>query len=460
MKVREFFGAKAPAACKIPEDRQQALYKRLSLSSFVGITVAYSLFYVCRMSLSVVKQPLIDTGTFSATQVGAIGSAMLLVYAVGKFVNGFISDYCNLRRCVAAGLAVSTLVNFAFGISGLVGIKGAGTTAFFLFFAVLWALNGWVLSIGASSGVVNLSRWMSKSRRATFYSIFSTTPYVGQFLSFLVLGFLVEKLGWESGFLFASAAGAAGVLLTLLMVHDSPESEGLPTVGEMFGESETKVDKKAVRDMQAWVFRNPGIWLVALSAALVYIAKYGVTDWGVLFLQKTRGFTLSQASQMIGFSTVPGVIGTLAAGWLSDRLFKGDRARPALLSGLLSAVFLGLFLFTDGGYVASAVYAALFNLFISILFCIVAGFMVLDIVPRHATGAASGIIGISCYVAAGLQELLSGMILDSSKLVDDIPGVGYDFTVASFFWLLASVLAFVLPVAMWDKMRGWLNEAE
>ena len=36
--------------------------------------------------------------------------------------------------------------------------------------------------------------------------------------------------------------------------------------------------------------------------------------------------------------------------------------------------------------------------------------MAVDIVPRKATGAALGVVGISSYVAAGLQDITSGLL--------------------------------------------------
>ena len=83
-----------------PEDVDR-IYKKLRRNTFWGATVAYSLYYVCRLSLSVVKQPIIDSELLTAGQLGIIGSALLFVYAVGKFMNGFIADYCNIRRFMA-----------------------------------------------------------------------------------------------------------------------------------------------------------------------------------------------------------------------------------------------------------------------------------------------------------------------------------------------------------------------
>ena len=84
---------------------------RLRRRTFWGVTAAYTLYYVCRMTLGVVKQPLIDSGVLTAGQLGIIGSAFFFVYAVGKFVNGFIADYCNIRRFMAVGIGVSAFVN-------------------------------------------------------------------------------------------------------------------------------------------------------------------------------------------------------------------------------------------------------------------------------------------------------------------------------------------------------------
>ena len=87
--------------------QEQKLYKRLRLQAFIAATLGYSLYYVCRTSLNVMKKPILDSGTLDATQIGVISSALLFAYAVGKFVNGFLADYCNIKRFMATGLIVS-----------------------------------------------------------------------------------------------------------------------------------------------------------------------------------------------------------------------------------------------------------------------------------------------------------------------------------------------------------------
>jgi OPA family sugar phosphate sensor protein UhpC-like MFS transporter len=94
------------------------------------------------------------------------------------------------------------------------------------------------------------------------------------------------------------------------------------------------------------------------------------------------------------------------------------------------------------------VYVGVFSLAIGVVYCIVGGLMALDIVPRKATGAALGIVGISSYVAAGLQDIVSGFLIQGGT-----DGVDYNFTAVALFWIAACVVSVVLPVVAWRHLR-------
>ncbi len=453
MGLYSFYRISKPSSHSVEEGEVQDRYKAYRNRTFIGVTVAYSLYYVCRMSLSVVKQPIIDEGVLTAGQLGLVGSSLLFVYAVGKFMNGFIADYCNIRRFMATGLLLSALVNLLMGLIGVVdGIAAVPMAVVFILFALLWGINGWAQSMGAPPGVISLSRWFPQSRRGTFYSIFSSSPYIGEFLSFIITGLVVGASGWEWGFVIAAISGLIGTLIILLTVSDTPESRGLPSIQKLSGEPLKPVDKMSTKELQKMIIRHPGIWVIALSSAFIYITKYAIAGWGVLFLQKERAFSIEDATQIIAFSAIFGVVGTVLAGWLSDRVFASDRIKPAILSGVVSFVALGLFLFVGGSYWMNIFYVSLFSLAIGVLYCIVAGLMAVDIVPRKATGAALGIVGISSYIAAGLQDITSGYLIQYNT--DQTAGMTvYDFGPVSYFWLAAALVSFILPVLNWRRMK-------
>ena len=453
MGLYSYYRISKPSSETVPEEKVDKIYKEKRNRTFGGVTVAYSLYYVCRMSLSVVKQPLIDDGILTAGQLGIIGSSLLFVYAVGKFMNGFIADYCNIRRFMATGLFISAVVNLVMGLLGLLNsFAGLPTMLIFISFAILWGINGWTQSMGSPPGVISLSRWFPQSKRGTFYSIFSSTPYIGEFLSFIFTGAVVGAFGWIYGFIVAALAGVVGTLVILIFVNDTPESCGLPSVQTLSKEQLTKEDKMSTKELQKRIICHPGLWIIAISSAFIYITKYAVAGWGVLFLQKAKEFSLEQATQIIAFSAAFGVVGTVLAGWLSDRVFHSDRVKPAIISGLLGTISLAMFLFSDGGYMLNIFYVSLFSLAVGVLYCIVAGLMAVDIVPRKATGAALGVVGISSYLAAGLQDITSGYLIQYNTVTVDGADI-YNFGPVSWFWVAASLVAFILPVVNWRQMQ-------
>lgn len=450
MSLYSYFRISKPSQVKVPQEQVPQEYRRLRNRTFWGATAAYSIYYVCRMTLSVVKQPLIDDGILSAGDLGLIGSALLFVYAIGKFINGFVADYCNVRKFMATGLIASALINLLLGAFGFIGtaVSVPGFVVMLLF-ALLWGLNGWAQSMGAAPGVISLSRWFPLSSRGTFYSIFSATPYLGEFLTFILLGFLVKHFGWQSCFMIASLIGLAGGAAILIFVNDTPESKGLPSVQEISGEQPTENDRKHTSELQKLVLRKPGIWVIAISSAFIYITKYAITGWGVLFLQKAKEMSIENASQVIAFSSAFGILGTVTAGWLSDRLFRGDRAKPAAIAGILATAALGAFLFLGDSFIMNILYVSVFSLAVGVLYCIVAGLMALDFVPRKATGAALGIVGISSYVAAGIQDVVSGYMIEGNIGPDG----SYDFLPVAIFWMIAAGLSFILPVLNWKYLK-------
>ena len=116
--IKSFYRIPKPSPVKVEEAKQEKLFKAFGFQTFLAGTIGYSLYYVCRTSLNVVKKPIIDSGILDASQLGLIGSVLLFAYAIGKFVNGFLADHCNIKRFMATGLVVSAAANFTLGILG------------------------------------------------------------------------------------------------------------------------------------------------------------------------------------------------------------------------------------------------------------------------------------------------------------------------------------------------------
>ena len=177
-----------PCSFASPEEqrRKMTYYK---WSTFLSATLGYGMYYVCRLSLNVVKKPIVEEGVFSETELGIIGSVLFFTYAIGKFTNGFLADRSNINRFMSTGLLVTALVNLCLGFVNS-----------FILFAVLWGISGWFQSMGAASCVVGLSRWFDDKERGSFYGFWSASHNIGEALTFIIVASVVSAWGWRYGF--------------------------------------------------------------------------------------------------------------------------------------------------------------------------------------------------------------------------------------------------------------------
>ena len=79
-KIIDFYRALPPAERPVSLTDEEAvkLTKKLRLQSFFAGTLGYSLYYVCRTGLNVVKTPIVESGMLNDQQLGIVGSALLL----------------------------------------------------------------------------------------------------------------------------------------------------------------------------------------------------------------------------------------------------------------------------------------------------------------------------------------------------------------------------------------------
>ena len=424
----------------VPKDK----FKSIRYQTFFSATAGYALYYVCRLSMNIVRKPIVDEGVFTETQLGIIGSCLFFVYAVGKLVNGFLADRVNVRRFMSVGLLLTALVNLVLGFSNM-----------FIVFAVLWGLNGWFQSMGAPSGVVSLNRWFDSKERGTFYGLWSASHNLGEAITFIVVALLVDWAGWRYGLVGAGIIGFVGFGMLQLFMRDTPQSQGFlldkqePAKADTPDESQSEVTKKA----QIAVLKNPAIWILALASAFMYISRYAVNSWGIFYLEAQKGYSTVDASFIISISSVCGIVGTVFSGWISDKFFKGSRNVPALVFGLMNVVALCLFLLVPGeNFWVDALAMVLFGLGIGVLICFLGGLMAVDIAPKAAAGAALGVVGIASYIGAGLQDIMNGVLIEGNKTI--VNGVDvYDFSMVNWFWIGSALISVILTLFVWKAKR-------
>lgn len=417
------------------------IYNRKRWSVLISLIIGYGFFYTCRLGLSVAKKPILDAGILSVSEMGVIGSVLLYVYAVGKFVNGILSDRANIKRFMSIALIFSAVVNIAFGLTNM-----------FIVFVILWGVNGWFQSIGSAPSVVSICQWYSDREYGTKYGIWAGSHNIGEGLTFVGTAFLISTFGWRAGFI---GPGIICIFVGLVLYNtlaDRPQTYGLPHIAEYKNDYLAgKPFMKDIGSLQRMVLKNPYVWILGFSSALMYVARYAINDWGILFLQESKNYKLVNASFVMGAYPVMGFIGAIFSGFISDKLFNSRRNVPTLVYGLIeTGAVIMLYLVPPGHVWLDTIAIGLFGFGIGGLIVFLAGLIAIDITSKAVAGAVKGLIGLFSYIGAATQDWISGFLIDSSKIIQNGKTV-YNFNHAFFFWICASILSMILVLIVWNK---------
>ena len=425
-----------------------SLYKRHRMRIMLAITIGYGLVYTCRLALSMVKKPLIDGGIFTPVELGIIGSALFYTYAFGKLTNGFLADHMNLKIFFAFGVLISALINIGMGFSTILWLS-----------VLLWALNGWFQGFGAPTGAVALATWFSNRERGRMYGIWSTAHAIGEGLTFVGVAGVVTLWGWRAGFWGPGlmCIVVAGGLYWLM--QDRPQTLGLPRVADwkndyVSSDEGSKEKKESTWAVQRTILKIPAIWVLALASASIYVTRYAINSWGVLYLQEAKGYSLMQAGGVISVNTIAGILGAVTFGFASDKIFNARRPPTNVIFAALEIIGLLMVFFGPSGNLTFMTVAFfIYGFGLTGLVTSLGGLFALDIAPKRAAGAAMGFIGVFSYIGAALQDQISGHLIERG--ITMIDGVRhYDFTTVIWFWVGSSVLSFILATSLWRvRMR-------
>ena len=311
----------------------------------------YALYYVIRKNLSI-AMPLLGEIGVSKVQLGAFLTAGGIVYGVGRFLNGIVADRNSARKVMATGLFICSFVNMLFGLSDFLVLGGAApvvkegaaaATALVWTMGIIWIVNQYFQGMGVGPCIKTLPKWFPPEELSTKQSIWNLSHSVGAGVVFALCGWLLIPAfhAWRLCFIVPAAIAAAGGVAVLALFKDSPEEVGLqvatgetpvvPVNGQdarspsgADGQDAAAVDYRAY--VTRWVFRNPRVWIIAISDFFVYTVRFAALDWGIVLLMETKGLSLASATTLcFVFESVGGNLGMVVAGWATDRFF-GSRA--------------------------------------------------------------------------------------------------------------------------------------
>ncbi len=132
-----------------------------TIARFLRFYHLISFYYFCKSNLSVATQPIQETFGYSRQcRMGVILTSASLVYALGQFINGNLTDRFGAKKLFFIGAIGAVVWNFLFGFS----------STFVLFF-ITWIGNIYFLSMGWAPSMKLLFSWFPQNRWGFFSGI-------------------------------------------------------------------------------------------------------------------------------------------------------------------------------------------------------------------------------------------------------------------------------------------------
>ncbi|WP_411689640.1 MFS transporter [Escherichia coli] len=386
----------APHKVRLPAAEIDPTYRRLRWQIFLGIFFGYAAYYLVRKNFALAMPYLVEQG-FSRGDLGFALSGISIAYGFSKFIMGSVSDRSNPRVFLPAGLILAAAVML------FMGFVPWATSSIAVMFVLLFLL-----------GMAWFNDWHA-------------ALYMPAFCAILVA-------------LFAFA-----------MMRDTPQSCGLPPIEEYKNDYPDDYNEKAEQELTAkqifmqYVLPNKLLWYIAIANVFVYLLRYGILDWSPTYLKEVKHFALDKSSWAYFLYEYAGIPGTLLCGWMSDKVFRGNRGATGVFFMTLVTIATIVYWMNPAG-----------NPTVDMICMIVIGFLIygpvmliglhaLELAPKKAAGTAAGFTGLFGY--------LGGSVAASAIVGYTVDFFGWDggFMVMIGGSILAVILLIVVMIG--EKRR-------
>ncbi|MGD0443866.1 MAG: MFS transporter [Edaphobacter sp.] len=374
--------------------------------TFTVTWITYAGFYLCRKNLSIVLPLLAGVAGFHSIQLANIVFGYSLLYAVGQFGFGFLSDRIGPKRVVGAGLLLIIGSNLMMGLHA----------------SVMWLLlfacfNGIGQATGWSGLVKTMANWFSYENRGIIMAWWGTNYVLGGFLATAFATWavaehsLLPQLGWARGFLFPALLLSVITLLFFVYVKDTPPQMG-PGAGQPERSAAAVPEHTSSADLRMLLCK-PSLWTISISYFFLELCRYALMFWLPYYMVRQLQYGVATAGYLSSLYELVGIVGALLAGYISDRFNQSRRApvSAVMLCGLGLVMLLQPIL-ARSGLVGIGLVISLAGLLSYGPDTLLSGATAQDIGETRAAATASGLIdGIghlgalfSPYVVISISE--------------------------------------------------------
>jgi MFS family permease len=281
--------------------------KRYTLSVLV---VVYTFNFIDRQILSILIEPIkADLGVSDFGMGLLSGTAFAVFYATLGMPLALIADRWNRRNLIGLSLAIW---------SGMTALSGL-------------AMNFWQLAaarIGVGIGEAGcspsahsmLADLYPAKERATALGIYSLGIPIGIMFGLFAGGAIADTFGWRVAFFIVGLPGLALSAVVFLTVKEPPRGHA-----DGHTESDAREGHPSILEVFRFLLARRSFVHMAAGGGLTAFVGYGLVTWAPTFFVRSHDMSLTEAGFWLGLVLgIPGGLGIVAGGWVSDRFGARD----------------------------------------------------------------------------------------------------------------------------------------
>jgi predicted MFS family arabinose efflux permease len=332
------------------------------------------------------------------TQVGFIGSALSLTWALGAYVIARWSDTAGVRKpFLLAFLIIFSLCSF---ISGL----ATSYPVLLISRIIMGAVEGPFLPVCLAIMAVESSKHRRGVNAGIMQNFFAAL--LGQTLAPIVLTMIASEYGWRSAFYVAGIPGLVCAVAVYFWVRE-PTKEALATLHSSVSDAYEGA-KMGLFDMLK--VRN----VIVCCLISVFMVGWMVVGWTFLpkFFTEVRGFDGATMGKVLSVLGIASAVSGFGAPWLSDRIGR----KPVMIAFCVLAALTPLAAMYFQG--SSTILAAL--LFVGWLasgtFPLFMGVIPGESIPAKYAATAMGLVVCIGEVFGGfVLSTVAGVVADATQ---------------------------------------------
>jgi MFS family permease len=383
--------------------------------------------YTDRQALSAVLPAIESEFHLDDGQLGWLGSAFTVVYALTSPFTGYAVDRLSRRVLIPMGLAFWSLVCASTALARnfiqlllLRGAEGLGESFYF----------------PASMSVI--AGYHTPRMRSRAMSIHQTSVYLGTAGGWYFGGALGERFGWRSPFWILGLAGLAYALFLGAVLIEPRRPGSTDTAGPI---ADRERPAAGIGSGSLWtrierIVKNPAAaLLLCVFLGANFVAATYLT-WLPIFVSRAFGLGLKDSSFTSAYWPLASLPGAILGGFLADwaaRRRKGGRVRVQGFGLILAAPFVfatgystSTFILAGalvGAGMCKGIYDA--NIFASLY----------DVIRPEDHGTGAGLMNTIGWTGAAVAPVIVGF--SSAKF-----GLGVTIASTAALYLLGGLLAF------------------